>query len=329
MTETRSATQTQTFTESATPVPEPYTVTVNIFNSAGELVRSLYTGTSENSAEQAQVLATSGANGGTQVNITGLDGNAGADLVWNSTNNGSQAVGAGVYTVQIQTKNNFGQIQTQTQMVTVMSAAGPASLSIFNSAGELVANLSGSLAGQSSAPIGMSLVLPNGQSGVIAAAAGSPSGGLLIKVTFANGSTQTVPWSGLSSQGQPLQPGNYLATLSQAEPGSDTVVKSVPFVLLDTANSSASGMANSALVIPNPVDANWFTVQFQPAGNDTAVARLYDLSGQLVAEGVSDGTNSLRLSGTWSGGVYLLDFEVHGVPAGVLARRVLKVAIVR
>ncbi|HTB22929.1 MAG TPA: hypothetical protein VK914_09500 [bacterium] len=309
-------------------------VTVAIYNSAGELVRSLYQGGAANPANQVQVLESVGPGGALQVDVTGLDGQAGSDLIWNATNNGGQSVAAGVYTVQVATTNPFGQVQTQTKMVAVTAGAGPVSLGIFNSAGELVANLSAEMAGQDSEPVSMSLAPPDGQAGngvvaVSGAAAGSGSGGLIIKITFANGDTKTVLWDGLGTQGQPLQPGNYLATLYQAEPGSDTVVKSQPFVLLGAADGSANSMAQSAIVVPNPVDGDWFTVQFQPDATDSAAARLYTLDGGVAAEGASNGPGSLRLSGDWSGGVYLLDFEVHGGPGGTLARRVLKVAIVR
>ncbi|HTB22962.1 MAG TPA: T9SS type A sorting domain-containing protein [bacterium] len=321
---------TQTFTASATPVPEPYSVVVNIYNSAGELVRSLYNGTSENPAGQAQVVETADPSGGLQVDITGLDGNAGSNLVWNTNNNGGQTVASGIYTVQITSTNDFGQVQAQSKAVSVVEPAGSASLKIYNSSGELVADLSPALAGQTSAPVGMSLTPANGQSGTGVVASSNPAlGGLSIKLTFSGGATQTVVWSGMGSQGQALQPGNYLAVLSQSMPGASVTVKSLPFVLLDVAATSAAGMARSALVRPNPVQDGWFTVQYTSDGTDTAAARLYDMAGQWVGDGVSTGSGSMRLSGGWSAGVYLLDFEVRGASGGVLARRVLKVAVVR
>jgi hypothetical protein len=173
----------------------------------------------------------------------------------------------------------------------------------------------------------MSLVLPSG-SGVVPSA-NPVKGGLSILLTFGDGSTETVFWNGLGSQGQPLQPGNYVATLSQPEPGAGEVVKSEPFVLLGAKDGSADGMAASAMVVPNPVDGNWFTVQYQPDGGDTAVGTLYDLAGQRVAQATDAGSGSLRFSGDWGSGIYLLDFEVRDVTSGVLARRILKVAIVR
>ncbi|HTB23368.1 MAG TPA: T9SS type A sorting domain-containing protein, partial [bacterium] len=327
-THTLTLTETQTFTETATPVPEPYQVVVNIYNSAGELVRSLYNGTSEDSAGQAQVLETANPGGGMQVDITGLNGNAGANLVWNANNNGGQPVASGIYTVQITSTNSFGQTQAQSKAVSVVAVAGLATLEIYNSAGELVANLSAALNGLTSVPTGVSLVLPNGQNGVLSSSNPAQSG-MGIKLTFADGSTETVPWNGLSTQGQPLQPGNYVLTLAQSGPGSGTVLKSQPFVILEGSDNSAAEMAQSALVVPNPVDGSWFTVQYKPSGTDTAVANLYDLAGQLVAQGAPEGAGTLRVSGNWSAGVYLLDFEVHDGSTGVLARRVLKVAIVR
>ncbi|HTB22001.1 MAG TPA: T9SS type A sorting domain-containing protein [bacterium] len=326
---TLTLTVTQTFTASATPVPEPYQVVVNIYNSAGELVRSLYNGTSEYSADQAQVLETVSPTGAVQVDIAGLDGNAGSNLEWNANNNSGQSVQSGVYTVVITSKNSFGQIQTQTKAVSVLAVGGQATLNIYNSAGELVANLSGALANDTSAPISMSLELPSGQNGMVASTNPNSKQGLVIKLTFADGNTLDVPWTGLNSQGQPLQPGNYLATLSMAEPGASKVVQTQPFVLLNAPDFGAAGMAQSAVAAPNPVQGGSFTVQYQPDGVDSAVATLYDLAGQLVCVGMSSGPNTLSFSGKWSAGVYLLDFEVRDGGSGILARKVIKVAVVR
>jgi hypothetical protein len=211
----------------------------------------------------------------------------------------------------------------------VVSAAGSATLGIYNSAGELVDNLSGQIAALSSQPTGMSL--PAGQNGVVAST--DPSqGGLKITLTLADGLTTSVFWDGMSSQGQPLQSGNYLVTLSETSGGSNEVLKTSPVVLLATKDLSANGMANSALVVPNPVAGNWFDVQYQPgsagAGTYTAVGMLYDLAGQRVALATDDGSGTLHFSGDWSSGIYLLDFEVHSGRSGSLARKVLKVAIV-
>jgi len=311
-------------------VTQPYAVTVNIYNSAGELVRNLYSGDTEYPSSQAQVVQNATANGGVQVDITGLDGGAGPDLIWAGTNNGGQAVESGAYYVQISSTNSFGQTTTESKSVSIVSAAGSVTLGIYNSAGELVDNLSGQIAGLSSEPTGMSL--PPGQDGVVAST--SPGqGGLKINLTLADGQTTTVFWDGMSSQGQTLQSGNYLVTLSQNSAGSSEVLKTSPVVLLATKDLSANGMANSALVVPNPVAGNSFDVQYQPggagAGSYTAVGMLYDMAGQRVAEATDDGSGTLRFSGAWSPGVYLLDFEVHNGSSGSLARKVLKVAIVR
>jgi flagellar hook assembly protein FlgD len=311
---------TQTYTATATAVPEPYTVTVNIYNSAGELVRGLYNGDAENSATQAQIVQT-----GTQMDITGLDGNAGSNLVWNETNNNGQSVASGVYTVQIVSVNSFGQTQTLTKMVTVVDVSGPAGLEVFNSAGELVANLSPGLSSLPSEPVNMSF--PPGQDGMTASA-DPQQGGLKINLTLADGNTETVFWSGLNGQGQPLQSGNYLVTLSQYQAGADEILKTEPIVLVGSADTSAAGMAGSALVLPNPVQGGSFDVQYQASGTDTAAGVLYNLAGQRVAEAADAGSGTLHFSGAWSSGIYLLDFEVRSGSA-TLARKILKVAIVR
>jgi len=326
----QSSTVTSTFTLTSTPVSADYTVKVDIYNSAGELVRSLYNGTSEFPAGQAQVLQTAVQGGGVQVDVSGLGGNAGANLVWAGTNDDGQAVASGSYYVQISTVNTFGQAQTQDKTVSVVSAGGPVTLGVYNSAGELVCNLTSDLAGLVSEPTGMSL--PVGQNAVVAST-GPGKGGLNINLTLANGNATTVFWNGLSSQGQPLQSGNYLLTLSQTQTGSNEVMKTETIVVLAVKDESANGMANSAMVVPNPVAEGRFEVRYQTGslgiGTFTAVGRLYDLDGHRVAEATDHGSGTLRYSGDWGPGIYLLDFEVHNGDSGVLARRILKVAVVR
>jgi hypothetical protein len=318
-------TSTETFTVSPTAVPDNYSVTVNIYNSAGELVRGLYSGSAEYPANQAQVLQTANQAGGVQVDITGLGGSAGSNLVWNGTNNGGQAVGGGSYYVQISSVNSFGQVQTLDKTVSVVGTGGPVTLSVYNSAGELVANLNSELPLASQAT---DMSLPPGQNSVVSST--DPSGGgLKITLTLAGGGTTTVPWNGLNSQGQPLQAGNYLLTLTQIEAGSNENLKTLPVVVVGAPDSSAKTMAHSALVVPNPVEGGWFDVQYQPAGTDMAVGVLYSLAGQRVAEATDSGSGTLHFSGDWSSGIYLLDFEVHNGDSGALARRILKVAVVR
>ena len=187
------------------------------------------------------------------------------------------------------------------------------------------------MATETAAPTSMVLLMPNGQNGMVATTSltsTAGTGGMNIKLTFADGNTETVFWNGTNSQGQLLQPGNYMATLSQSEAGSSEVVKTESFVILGGKDTTAQDMAGTALVVPNPVDGGSFTVEYQPSAPDTAAGVLYNLAGQKVGEATDNGGGSLVFTGNWSGGVYLLDFEVRN-GSGVLARRILKVAVVR
>jgi len=263
-----------------------------------------------------------------------LGGNAGPNLTWNGTNGNGQYVQNGLYYLQITSTNGFGQVTSVTDPVNVLGSTAGGALMVYNSAGEVVAALD--ISGLPAQPVGMSLDLPAGKNGVTGSTnpkAVSPTGGVTVLLTLANGQTVPEYWDGLSSAGQPLQSGIYTLDLTQPVAGSNTVVKSLPVTILGSVDQSAQAMAGSATVVPNPVQSSGgvFTVQYQGNGQDSAFGELYNLMGERVGQagqGPIAGTGVLVFSGKWSGGIYLLDFEVRDGSAP-LARRVLKVAIIK
>lgn len=329
-------TVTMTYSASPSPVANPYSVSVDVYNSAGELVDSVYDGPSANPMNQAVVsILGPQANGDpVLVSISGLGTNAGAVLTWGGTNQEGQPVQNGTYYLKMSTTNAFGIVTTTTDPVPVIGAPPLASLEIFNSAGEVVDTLN--LPNLAAQPVNLSLLLPAGKNGVVASEnpkAVSPSGGVTLVLTLANGQKATEYWDGLSAAGQPLASGNYVVVLSQAEAGSTDLVKTVTLTLLGTQDQSGQAMAESAYVVPNPVrmEGGAFSVEFQGNGVDSAVGELFDLAGERVAlaeASPASGRETLYFSARLSGGMYLLDFEVRNSSAA-LARSVLKVAVVR
>jgi len=320
-------------------VTYPMTASVDVYNSAGELVASVYNGPASNPVNQVLVSVLPPPAGGSgcglpvQVGINGLGGPAN-NLVWNGTNQNGQAVQNGVYYVKVSMVNAFGQVTAVTDPVNVLGSPCVSSLEIYNSAGEVVDTLD--ISSLPSPAVGMSLELPNGKTGITASPdpkSPSPTGGVVIDLALQSGVVYPVYWSGLSASGQPLQSGTYMVALTQSEATSSQMVKTLTLTLLGTQNLSVQAMAASAYVVPNPVPAtsSGFTVEYQGNGADAVVGELYDLAGERVAQasqGPTAGQAMLRFDVKLSGGVYLLDFEVadNTVP---LARHVLKVAVVR
>ena len=304
---------------------------MDIYNSAGEKVRDLYDGPAEFPLNQLQVAVSGPTLGGAPVTVdlSGL-GTAGGDIIWNGGNQGGQWVANGVYYVKVTSTDPFGAITTHTESVNVIRVENQESIEIFNSAGEVVRKFD--LTGLSSTVQNFSLDLPNGQSAVPAstnASTGAVTGGVNLTLNLANGGTQFLYWDGMGSQGAPLQSGSYLLELVRTEPGQTSTIKTLAVTLVQSKNSSAQSVAASAKVGPNPVaKGSPIKVQFTPNKQNWVQARLYNESGELIAQAVDlGGTGLIILGNGCSSGIYLVDFEVHGGEL-VVARRVLKVAVI-
>jgi flagellar hook assembly protein FlgD len=307
-------------------------VSVDIYNSAGEKVRNLYTGPSEISMNQLQVIVGGPTAGGApvSVDIRGL-GIPGGDPVWNGTNQGGQFVSNGVYYVKVSSSDPFGNTTTVTTPVNVLGVQNQEMVEIFNSAGEVVRKFD--LSGLTSTAQNLSVNLGPGQEAVAAVtnpATGAQSGGVSMTLTLANGGRQILYWDGLSSNGDALQSGTYMIELVRSEPGQSSTVKSVSVTLLDSKDSSAQSVAASAWVGPNPVQQGApILVHYKPGAQAWAQGKLFNLAGELVEESSDGGvTGIVRFIRHLAPGIYLVDFEVRRNET-ILARRALKVAVVK
>jgi flagellar hook assembly protein FlgD len=303
---------------------------VDIYNSAGEKVKDLYDGPSANPLNQLQMTVAGPQSSGAPVlvDLGGL-GTPGGDLLWNGSNQGGQWVSNGVYYVKVSSIDPFGNVTTTTESVNVIGVENQESIEIFNSAGEVVRKFD--LSGVTSTVQNMSLDLPAGQSAVSAStnpSTGAITGGVNLTLTLANGASRPFFWDGMGNGGAPLQSGSYLIELVRTEPGQTSTIKTLALTLLQSKDSSAQQMASSAQVGPNPVlKGGAVKVKYHPNGLNWVQVRLYSESGELIAQAADSGTGTLVLGSGYSGGIYLLDFEVRSGD-GVLARRILKVAIV-
>jgi hypothetical protein len=303
---------------------------VDIYNSAGEKVKDLYDGPAAYSLNQLTTAVSGPQTSGApvQVNLGGL-GTAGGDLIWNGSNQGGQWVANGVYYVKVTSTDPFGNVTTTTVSVNVIGVEDQESVEIFNSAGEVVRKFD--LSGVTATVQNIALNMAGGQSAVPAStdlSTGLVTGGVNLTLTLANGATQTMFWDGLGSAGAPLQSGTYLLELVRTQPGQTSTIKSISVTLLQAKNSSALQVASSAKVGPNPVlKGGVLQVHYQPNRQNWVQAKLYNESGELVAQATDFGTGTLKFGAGYSGGIYLLDFEVRGGDL-VVARRILKVAVV-
>ncbi|HXB96909.1 MAG TPA: hypothetical protein VNZ54_02580, partial [bacterium] len=306
-----------------TPLVVPFHVSVAVFNSAGERVRTLYQGPAQTIpagvalAGGSVVLAGSQA---VQLNLNTWLGSGPGSLAWIGDNDNGQLVAGGAYVLQAAFTDNFGNVTTYSVTVQVLDAMAQSNLEILNSAGEVVWTDALRLTGgpdpalSLGAPV-LALALDP--------ATGTPSGRLGIGV----GALQ-VPWDGRSSSGQFVAAGMYFVRLAVAEKGGATAVQVRQFQVV----TSAAGKPPAAVTLaPNP----WrgpqpLKIRYTPVPGCRGAAALYSLTGGRVAAGADpQGTGEIRIPAPGlAPGIYIVEFWQMDGPAA-LARSATKVAVVR
>lgn len=254
---------------SPTPQPMPILVEAAVFNSAGEKVAELYRGGASGapsglSLNQASLIpGISVAN--LPLNITLANGLN--SLGWDGLTDLGLPASAGIYYLQVNSTDAFGQTTTNILPVQVLASAASYSvqLGIYNSAGERVA----SVPVQGCATAG-GLKLLNSE---VAAAGGQV---LKVEVSGLDGRHYEISWDGTGESGEVLTPGSYTAAL-QSRSG---VIYSEAFVLL-----AGPGQRPAApRIAPNPVPAgeNRLRVLCPSSPGLRWSAELYTLTGDKL-----------------------------------------------
>jgi flagellar hook assembly protein FlgD len=308
----------------------PFHLSVVLYNSAGEAVKHLFTGSSQDEPGgftlSSTVLSEGTSLGSVNLDFAGKLNTGSSTLTWTGLNDDAQYVAGGVYTIKVQQTDDFGNVQTWTREVSVLPATTQQWLRVYNSAGELVAALDPSSLGAGAVLTSVGLP-PNQNTFSLPANAGGS--GVPFQVQVQGSSTPlTLNWDGRNSQGQMLASGPYTVQLVNIQAGSSQIIMSKGFTIL-------APLTQAPLVRmgPNPIgptDQNLvFSFTALPAGQSASV-RLYNVAGELITQGTSSsGGGKIMLHiGPWSAGVYLAIFEVREA-GGLRSRQVLRVVIAR
>lgn len=299
-------------------------LSINIYNSAGEVVKHLFSGTSQNLPGGFSMNSTTLSPGGTGVSISfGGEISGGAtSLVWLGNNDNGQPVSPGSYTIQVTQTDPFGAVQSWTKAITVMPAAVTQSLDIYNSAGELVDQINTSSI--STLPLSdVALNNPSNSAFVVGTGAG-------VKFVLHNTSGAQVleTWNGKSSTGQTVAPGTYIVQLVDNGP-SRTVLISKSFTVLDGAGAPSFDV----IAGPNPVGPSDKELVFSLNGIQSvefASVELYNVAGELIASGSGSlGSNRVVMKvGNWSSGIYVAIINANQGMV-VISRKIYKIAVNR
>jgi hypothetical protein len=311
---TFSFTASPTITE--TPIPVPFQIAARVYNSAGELVRTLYEGGSSQQPLQLLPDKQNFVGGWDQVWIPlpGQLAGGATGLAWDGSNAGGQWVSAGTYYLKLESIDSFGHTTSLIAPVGVLPAPTEAWLRLSNAAGELVWQHPLGAAATAFSLSGDSIAL----SGEGRPVSGPP---LRITVHLGNGLSVDVDWDGHTSQGRLADAGVYHLSLSSAQPGQATQVQSAKLAVI---RGEDADLLAGAILGPNPAKDE-AQLRYTPQAGYPARIELYSLAGErvLAAGDLSaSGRIVLDLRGL-SGGVYL------GVLRAGPQRRVLKLAVVR
>jgi len=304
-----------------------YTVTVAVYNEAGELVdqiRSLQLSQSVDSLNLQGHAITSliGENDKTDIYSQGyLLG------VWNGAGADGNPVSNGVYLIKVNSVDPYGVVNTVTQEVTVSRSLAKVSVNVYNEAGEVVKHLFGWV----DDPMGAQItnVALCGSALQPGAGAGQPSSvQIAIQTT---GAAVTLSWDGTNDNGVYVSAGYYLLEAHWDDGQGETT--DISKGILVTAN----GVRNDGTLVAQPNILRLSTgttrtiFKYESAQGLTLRVRIYTLAGEEICDlqGAS-GSNQASWDATgYASGLYLAAVDLLNPNGGQMGQQILKVMVLR
>lgn len=305
----------------ASTVVGNYIVKINVYNEAGEIVKTIL------SQRYSQpVLNITLQSSSTLVSINDVINIVYQGMVigtWNGTNNEGQEVANGGYYIKVDNTDQNGSVSSVTQVATVARHLANIAVEIYNSAGEIVRHLdqftSDAVTLETSVNVSNPIFSPSYQAGPNATTTISLSDGT------------SLVWDGKGDNGQIVTNGKYfIVVTSNNGQGGDAVVTKEVSVLRNGLNIVPGGI----LIYPNPESGrvNGSQINFAAPSTPslTLKVNIYTIAGELVqrVEG-QPGTSQLTWNFSGMGlasGLYLADIEIYD-PTGAMQRQVSKIVI--
>ena len=285
-TPTNTPTFTMTYTRTNTPTitptlpPFPYTISIGVYNSAGELVKTV-------AVEPASTLLTTvdfseGSNTDPTTVIPGQPltmylpgmitpddmGQTGTAFTWDGTTNAKQPAASGSYYIKIQQVDTYNHVSVLIRDFSVMQVEQYVELIVYNSAGEIVYDHKQ----YTNAPNNVTLRLAD----IIPVQKGGNNN---IQVIYGPALTDYITWNGLNSNGVAVESGTYeIKILSRTLEGSEVTASKTVIVL-----SEGSKYLDNIKAYPNPYTGTGnITFAWTSAYTGKITIRIYNMSGEIV-----------------------------------------------
>ncbi len=250
-----------------------YTIRVNVYNEAGEVVKTILVTQMSQPIMNIQLAPAT---------ITSLEGQVqiydGSYLIgtWDGTTNNGTPATNGVYHISVDSTDSSGVIQSVTQEAVVSRSIAQVNVDIYNEAGEIVRHLFAYMDDPNNSLItGFNL-----SASAIIPGSSSPGTPGQVQITSDLG-TLLATWDGKSDSGTVVTNGIYFVEMSTTNGagGQSTITKTV--TVLQQGSHWAAGTVTAA---PNETDADHPTITFATGTVGlTLEVKIYDVAGELVA----------------------------------------------
>jgi hypothetical protein len=289
-------------------------------------VKKLFDGPTQWSLGQVELSSSTlaGGQGSVEIKLPGVMNGGATKVSWDGTTNNGQLVDTGTYYFKVENTDPFGHTKVTTRDIPVVKAVGDNSLGLYNSAGEMVAQIP---LGAYPDPItDFSLDQPS-FAPAYDPATGQVSNPLKINLVDSKGTSHTFLWDGRNGRAKTLASGNYtLRLLSDSGSGSRAVVMRELVMLKGTEENLPE-----VVVAPNPAtrDDREIFVEYKAGLGIKVKAGLYNVAGELIGHGRESGPNALSLDvSRLATGVYVVVFEAQDENDG-FRKKIVKVAVVK
>jgi hypothetical protein len=302
----------------------PYSVRAGVYNEAGELVRVLFTRTySQEAYDLALSLAVIGSLNGPDREVTLSSG--GVPLgTWDGSSGTGDPVTNGVYHVKLDIADDFGTVSTVTRQVMVSRNLTTRSLSVFNSAGEMVRSLevlvddgdgvrlTGLTIGQKALRVGM----------------GDPTALSIVLSTTAG--SVTLSWDGKNGSGREVDPGHYHLEARWEDGQGGTQAFSQGLLVQDGGKPSPYKIEAYPNLL-SPANGHTAVFALSPSRGSTLSVKVHTLAGEKVGsvEGPRGADSASWDASNLASGLYLASVEVHDDEGSLQEQRLLKIAVLR
>ncbi|HJT23373.1 MAG TPA: hypothetical protein VJ873_02275, partial [bacterium] len=319
---TYSQNSTPQIAQAALTITGNYTVRINVYNEAGEVVKTLlvkqYSQPIQSMSLQSSDTLVSIND---KINIVYQGQVIGT---WDGTDNSGDEVTNGKYYIKLDNIDISGNITSITQMASVARHLAHVSVNIYNEAGEIVRHLENVTADAVTLANGLNLSAntfsPSYQSG---------TANSTLTVTLSDGIT--LVWDGRNDNGQIVPSGQYFVEVQSNDGtgGTATVTKQV-----NVFHNGLSLTGTPVAVYPNPDSqrANGTVIYFATDPSLSLKADIYTVAGEWLPgvqlQPMGNGVYKWDFAGrTIASGIYLADIQITDAQGG-FQRQVTKILIV-